>query len=228
LINDPEIMVMTRRMAHVKIEINDDGSDDQEGDGSRETEPITQEVTTEENKRIVELEKKNQEYLDKLKRAQADFENYRKRNDKEREEYTALAAERILKELLNLSDDFERALNNSNSSNTQMSLRPALEMMYKQLRDIFRREGVTEINTNCKLDPFEHEVMSKVDSPDKSEGDIVECLQKGYRIGHRVIRPARVVVCHQAEEIDKENDDNEDDDQEDQHRWIEDYIDTDE
>lgn len=148
-----------------------------------------------EQDKVSDLEKKNLECLERLKRLQADFDNYKKRVAKEREEYSALATERIVKQLLDLSDDFERAIANSKDSDDG-PLRDAIEMMYKQLKEILRKEGVVEIATDCMLDPFEHEAMSKVGMAGKKEGEIVECLQKGYKIRDKVIRPARVVVCH--------------------------------
>jgi|GEM_PF-879444 len=182
----------------MKDEMNEDDSEGKTAAEAIVSGPEPQASEQDLMSRISELEKKNQEYLDRLKRLQADFDNYKKRMAKEREEYMALAAERVVKELLNLADDFERALTNSKGSG-ENPLRDALEMMYKQLKDILRKEGVVEIPTDCKLDPFEHEAVSKVDQPGKQEGEIVECLQKGYRIGNKVIRPARVVVCHREE-----------------------------
>ncbi|MEM3038088.1 MAG: nucleotide exchange factor GrpE [Thermoplasmata archaeon] len=177
----------------------------EEGDSGGRTDSASAQPRTESEgsesdyeKRISDLEKKNEEYLDRLKRLQADFDNYKKRMAKEREEYCALATERIIRELLGLLDDFERAIANSKGPD-EKPLADALEMMHKQLKDILKKEGVVEITTDCKLDPFEHEAMSKVDQPGKQEGDIVECLQKGYKIGNKVIRPARVVVCHREE-----------------------------
>lgn len=207
----------------MKIEINGNDSEEDEIAEPSASVPEPKEAQSEEEKKILELEKKNQEYLDRLKRLQADFDNYKKRVAKEREEFSSLAAERIIKELLNLSDDFERAITNSKEPDAQQ-LRAALEMMQKQLRDTLRREGVVEIITNCMLDPFEHEAMSNIDQPGKEEGEIVECLQKGYKIGNKVIRPARVVVCHRAQEKESENHDHhaECDHEDDE------YIDTDE
>ena len=144
---------------------------------------------------IGELQKQNDEYLDKLKWLQAEFENYKKRAAKDREECVQLAGARIVKELLGLVDNFDRALADTKSYGKGSPARQGLEMMRGQLMEILRREGVTEIDTNCKLDPFQHEVMTKVEDESREDNDIVECLQKGYKIRGRVIRPARVVVC---------------------------------
>jgi len=160
---------------------------------------------TDQAREIEELKRKNDESLEKLKRLQAEFENYRKRAAKEREETIQLATARLVKELLLLADNFERAQAISKNSNNAGSDSQGLKMMYYQLMDILRGEGVTEIGTNCRLDPFQHEVMTKVDDPNREEDEIVECVQKGYRMKGRVIRPARVIVCKREKPAEPAN-----------------------
>lgn len=171
-----------------------------------EPEPSDERIPPEIKKQIETFQKKSEELLSRLIRLQADFENYKKRSAKEREEIISLATERLVKELLVLVDDFERALS-STKDNCEELLDQGMEMIYKNLKDILRREGVSEIQTKCKLDPFKHEVISKVDDPSMEEGDIIECLQKGYMMGRKVIRPARVVVCmrESPERMEKKN-----------------------
>ena len=149
---------------------------------------------------IDELRRKSKEYLEDLKRLQAEFENYRKRAAKEREETVQLATARLVKELLQLADNFERALANSKNPNDSDSQSQGLKMMYWQLMDILKGEGVTEIETRCKLDPFQHEAMTKVDDPDREDDEIIECVQKGYKMKGKVIRPARVIVCRREDD----------------------------
>ena len=158
---------------------------------------------------IDELRQKNEEYLEKVKRLQAEFDNYKKRAAKEREETVQLATARLVKELLQLADNFERALANSKNPNDSDLQSQGLKMMYWQLMDILRGEGVTEIETKCKLDPFQHEVMTKVDDPAHADDEIIECVQKGYRMKGKVIRPARVIVCRR--EVSSKCDDKVDD-----------------
>lgn len=165
---------------------------------------------------IDELRRESKEYLEDLKRLQAEFENYRKRAAKEREETIQLATVRLVKELLLLADNFERALANSKNTNDSDSQSQGLKMMYWQLMDILKGEGVTEIETRCKLDPFQHEAMTKVDDPERADDEIIECVQKGYKMKGKVIRPARVVVCRRedpAENGEKNDDENDHDDQ---------------
>jgi molecular chaperone GrpE len=148
---------------------------------------------------IDELRRKSKGYLEDLKRLQAEFENYRKRAAKERGETVQLATARLVKELLQLADNFERALANSKNPNDSDSQSQGLKMMYWQLMDILKGEGVTEIETRCKLDPFQHEAMTRVDDPDRADDEIIECVQKGYKMRGEVIRPARVIVCRRED-----------------------------
>jgi molecular chaperone GrpE len=172
-------------------------------------EPPIEAKKTESAREIDELRQKSEEYLENMKRLQAEFENYRKRAAKEREETVQLATVRLVKELLLLADNFERALANSKNPSDSDSQSEGLKMMYWQLMDILKGEGVTEIETKCKLDPFQHEAMTKVDDPDRSDNEIIECVQKGYKMKGKVIRPARVIVCRREDlaESEKKNDD---------------------
>lgn len=170
----------------------DKQQDTEDKEDSAPEEEAAAETVEDGSAELKDLRKKNDECLDKMKRLQAEFDNYRKRAAKEREDYTQVATARLVKELLGVVDNFERALANSKGDEPT---RKGLKMMYDQLMDVLRREGVTEIDTKCTLDPFQHEVMTKVDDPERKEDEIVECLQKGYKMKGRVIRPARVVVC---------------------------------
>ncbi|MDH4123376.1 MAG: nucleotide exchange factor GrpE [Thermoplasmata archaeon] len=182
--------------------------DDNHEDESEEEELLEEEQIESLKKYVDELEKKNNENVDKMKRLQADFENYKKRCTKEKEEIISLATERLVIELLLILDDFERALANSKDNDEETS-RKGLEMMHKNLKEVLKRQGVSEISTKCTLDPFQHEVVSKVDDESREDSEIVECLQKGYRMGSKVIRPARVIVCRKEKKNEyDENQDN--------------------
>jgi len=167
-------------------------------------------------KKIEELETKNEEYVNRLKYLQADFDNYKKRVTNDRKELIALASERLVRELLNLMDDFERALEHENDNTDDETKSQGIKMIYEQLRELIEKEGVTEIDTDCQLDPFEHEVVSRVSDPEYQDNDIMNCLQKGYKMGGKVIRPAKVVVCRRQDDkrgkkkIDVKDDDDTD------------------
>lgn len=189
-----------RRNEDLRLEIKQEEDDEIEDSEAPECDEGVPE-------KIEELEKENEKYLDRLKHLQADFENYKRRATKEKKEIIALATERLVRELLTLLDDFERALANSKDWKNPADHRRGLEMLYSQLSDIISREGVEAIDTDCKIDPFMHEVMTRVESPDYDDNRIIECLRTGYKMGGKVIRPAQVVVCCRDDAAGKEGPD---------------------
>ena len=148
---------------------------------------------------LEDLRKKNEEYYDRLLRLQADFDNYRKRTAREREEiYDYMAAE-IMLDFLGVLDNMERAAASAAAGcgeGGSASLKEGIDMVVKQLRDILAKYHVEEIPTEgVKFDPnFHHAVMQAEDSG-KEEGTILEVFQKGYKIKSRVLRPSFVKVA---------------------------------
>ena len=138
------------------------------------------------------LEKERDEYLADLQRVAADFENYRKRVAREQENLAARAHERLVKELLPVLDDLERALRAA-EQHEEAKLEEGVRLVHRELEDALAKEGLVEIETDGKFDPHVHEALLSQPS-DKDEGEIIEVLQKGYRLGDRVLRPARVVI----------------------------------
>jgi molecular chaperone GrpE len=131
---------------------------------------------------------------DRLLRLAADFDNYKKRVAREREEYVALANERLLKELLPILDDLERALVAA-EQHEEAQLEEGVALVHKSLRALLERNGVSEIAADGKFDPHVHEALLTQPAEDKEQGDVVDVLQKGYKLGDRVVRPARVIVA---------------------------------
>jgi molecular chaperone GrpE len=152
-----------------------------------------------EEKRVDEVdplaaaEAKAQEHLDDLKRLAADFENYKKRTAREQAALSARATEGLVKELLPIVDDLERALQAA-EEHEEAKLEEGVRLVHRQLTSALEREGLAEIETNGKFDPHVHEALLSQPSDD-DEGSVLEVLQKGYRLGDRVLRPARVVVA---------------------------------
>jgi molecular chaperone GrpE len=142
--------------------------------------------------RIALLEKERDEYLADLQRVAADFENYRKRIAREQESLVARAHERLMKELLPVLDDLERALRAA-EDHEEAKLEDGVRLVHRELEEALSKEGLVEIETDGKFDPHVHEALLSQPS-DKDEGEIIEVLQKGYRLGDRVLRPARVVI----------------------------------
>ena len=142
---------------------------------------------------VVALEAERDEYLNDLKRVAAEFENYRKRVLRDQESLVARAHERLVKELLPVLDGLERALDASRDSGTR-SVEEGVRLVHEELKAALTREGLAEIETNGRFDPHVHEALLSQPS-DAEEGSVLEVVQKGYRLGDRVVRPARVVVA---------------------------------
>ncbi len=147
--------------------------------------------TTEEQ--LAALAAERDEYLNDLKRVAAEFENYRKRVSRDRESLVARAHERLVKELLPVLDDLERALAAA-EEHEEAQLEEGVQLVHRELKAALDREGLAEIETEGVFDPHVHEALLSQAS-EAEEGSVLEVLQKGYKLGDRVLRPARVVVA---------------------------------
>jgi molecular chaperone GrpE len=139
------------------------------------------------------LRAENEELIDTLQRVKAEFDNYRKRAARDQESLVARAGERIVKELLPVLDDLERALEAAHA-HEEAKLEDGVKLVHRQLEQILEHEGLAPVVTDGKFDPHIHEALLTQPSA-AEEGDVIEVLQKGYRLGDRVLRPARVVVA---------------------------------
>jgi molecular chaperone GrpE len=126
-------------------------------------------------------------------RLAADFDNYRKRVAREQVQLTERANERLVKELLPVLDDLGRALVAADE-HEEAKLVEGVQLVHRQLSALLQREGLAEIETNGRFDPHVHEALLSQPS-EQEEGTVLEVIQKGYRLGERVLRPARVVVA---------------------------------
>jgi molecular chaperone GrpE len=142
--------------------------------------------------RVALLESERDEAVDHLKRVAADFDNYRKRAARDQESLVARAHERLVKELLPVLDNLERALD-AGERHEESKLAEGVALVARELRSALEREGLLEIDTDGKFDPHVHEALLTQPS-EAEEGEVIEVLQKGYRLGDRVLRPARVVI----------------------------------
>jgi molecular chaperone GrpE len=138
------------------------------------------------------LKRERDERTDDLKRVAAEFENYRKRVVRDQANLAARAHERLVKELLPVLDDLERALEAA-SEHEEAKLEEGVRLVQRELQKALGKEGLVEIETNGTFDPHVHEALLSQPS-EQHEGAILEVLQKGYRLGDRVLRPARVVI----------------------------------
>jgi molecular chaperone GrpE len=144
------------------------------------------------------LRAENEELIDTLQRLQADFDNYRKRAQRDQEALVGRAGERIVKELLPVLDDLERALEAA-EQHEEAELEEGVKLVHRQLEQLLEREGLALVETDGKFDPHVHEALL-IQPSESEEGSVIEVLQKGYRLGDRVLRPARVVVAGPKEE----------------------------
>jgi len=158
------------------------------------------EISPEEIEKLkAELDKKTkeaQEYYEKWLRTMAELDNLRKRTEKQQSEYLKFANEQLLKELLPVVDNLERAVNHAHSSNNNMkSLLEGVELTLKMLHQCLEKFGVKPIKTvGEKFDPYIHEAV-KIEERKDEEDMVVEEHQKGYLLHDRLLRPALVTVA---------------------------------
>ena len=156
------------------------------------------EETSPEADELEALRNENEELISTLQRLQADFENFRKRAQRDQEALVARAGERIVKELLPVLDDLERALEAA-EQHEEAKLEDGVKLVHRQLEQLLAKEGVARVETDGMFDPHVHEGLLTQPS-ESEEGSVIEVLQKGYRLGDRVLRPARVVVAGPKQE----------------------------
>ena len=132
------------------------------------------------------------EYLDALQRLKAEFDNYRKRVARDQQELAARAHERLVSRLVPVLDDLERALEAA-SEHEEAKLEEGVRLVHRSLADALAKEGLAEIETDGVFDPHTQEALLAQPS-ETEEGTVIQVLQKGYTLGDRVLRPARVVI----------------------------------
>jgi molecular chaperone GrpE len=141
---------------------------------------------------LAAAQKERDEYLDALQRLKAEFDNYRKRVARDQQEGPPPAAERLVRELLPVLDDLERALEFA-AAHEEAQLEDGVRLVHRSLAEALAKEGLAEIATEGKFDPHTQEALLSQPS-EVEEGTVIQVLQKGYTLGDRVLRPARVVV----------------------------------
>jgi len=151
-------------------------------------------------------EQKAQEYLRQLKYLQADFENYRKRTERELNELTVRCNEKLVAELLCVIDDLERALDSGKETEDASALLKGVEMIHKNLTRMLEREGLERIDAVGNIfDPKFHEIVVKIPRNDCEEGLVLEEVRKGFVFKGRVLRPCMVNVSCIVDKEEKEN-----------------------
>ena len=140
-------------------------------------------------------EQKRDEYLDLVKRTQADFENYQKRAQREAIQERKYAQASLAEDLLPALDNLERATSAAKQAGDKGALVQGVSMVQSQLVDILKRQGITRIDALGKpFDPNLHQAVMQMPSADMPPGSVAQVLEQGYMIHDRVLRPARVAV----------------------------------
>jgi len=169
------------------LEINDDP----------ESEFLDSEPIDENQALIDDLTQERDEARDRWLRSVAEMDNLRKRTRREVSEARHFAVADVVKDLLDILDDLERALGHADSDNGGESILQGLELIENRLRETLGRRGITliEVESGAEFNPHEHEAVAQIPGGDVPAGAVVEVMQSGYRMGDRVLRVARVVVA---------------------------------
>jgi len=160
------------------------------------TDPATEPAAEEQEASPVEALRREKDVLqDRLLRTAAEFDNYRKRIDRERRDQADAATADALADLLPIIDDLERALQAPASVDAD-SFRKGVELIHRQMLDLLRKRGVKPIEAvGADFDPRYHESVISESSADHREGEVIEELRRGYKLGDRLLRPAMVKVA---------------------------------
>lgn len=151
-------------------------------------EPTAEELLAQAQERIAELEDKNL-------RMMAEFDNYRRRTNKEKLELMETAGERIFTEMLPLVDDFERAIAVMDKTNDIDAVREGIKLIQQKFLSFLDKNDVHPIQTeDADFNTDEHEAVTTFAAGEEKKGKVIDCTQKGYKLGEKVIRFAKVVV----------------------------------
>ena len=173
----PEMTALEKRLAEKAAQESDEGTDENAGP---ETLTEAQEAVAELNERIVRLT--------------ADFDNFRKRAQREKDEARQFANQGLLEKLLPVLDNFEMAL--TAVKDADPSVRDGVQMILDQLLGVLKESGVEPVDAMGQpFDPNLHEALSQEETTEVEEGTVVQQVQRGYKLNDRLVRPARVVVA---------------------------------
>lgn len=147
------------------------------------------------NQRVSELQEEGEKLKDQRMRAAAELENYKKRTAREREDWAKYANENLLKEILPILDNLQRALNHADNEDNREALLDGIRMVHRQFLSALEHFGVKPIEAlNQPFDPSMHEAMMQVESDEHEPNTVVQELERGYLLHDRLLRPARVAV----------------------------------
>ncbi len=178
-----------------KSEVVDEDVKDgaEEASGKNNEEDVAQ---SDEEKKIEELSLKVSELNDRYLRLTAEYDNYRKRTLKERMELTKSAGEGLLKGLLPVVDDFDRAISHLTEASDLDAVKEGIDLIYNKFQEFLKQNGVAEIEAKEKeFDTDLHEAITKIPAQsEEMKGKVIDCIEKGYMLNDKVMRFAKVVV----------------------------------
>jgi molecular chaperone GrpE len=145
---------------------------------------------------VDELQRQRDDYYDRLLRKTAEFDNYRKRVDRDRQAMSESTAAELFRELLPLVDDLERALKADAPNEAADAYRRGVELIQRQLLELLRKRGVRPIESvGADFDPHYHQAVSYESIEGHRDGEVIEEFARGYMLGDRLLRPAMVKVA---------------------------------
>jgi molecular chaperone GrpE len=148
------------------------------------------------NAELAAARKQSDEYLAALQRERAEFTNFRRRTTEEREQWLGLASESLIRKMLAIADDFDRAIEAMPAELAENPWAQGVAAIDRKLRQLLESEGVSPLETVGKaFDPREHEAISSVPGTGRPQGEVVAEVQRGYKLRDRVLRPALVAVA---------------------------------
>jgi molecular chaperone GrpE len=160
-----------------------------------------QEIEDEKEDELKTTKKKLEEMNERYLRVQAEYANYRNRTEREKSELYQRAGESIVKNLLEVKDNFERALSSVTEEEKELSFYQGVEMVANQFSEILGENGLKEIEAmGSPFDPNHHQAVMQMADEEAEPNHVIQVLQKGYQYGEKVLRPSMVVVSKQEEE----------------------------
>lgn len=161
---------------------------------TEEADKVAEECVTESDKTTPQ-NSEAEEWKDKYIRLSAEFDNYRKRTLREKMELIESGGEDVIKSMLSVMDDFDRALSAMQSATDVASVREGVELISQKMRDALKAKGVSEIAAKGEvLDTDLHEAVAKFPAGEEQKGKVIDVVQKGYKLKEKVVRYAKVVV----------------------------------
>ena len=195
---------------NIKIDVGNDASDTEISEKDTEKKSAEDSGTNDSledlEQKLAAAESEAKESYDRLLRASAELENYKKRKQKEIADFRKFANESLLKELLNIADNLERAIDMPKNEGGETQIAEGVDLTLKELIKVFQKFGVQPIvSLGEPFDPAFHQAMMQQETTDQPENIVLNELQKGYMIHDRLLRPAMVVVS--TSPADSGNDD---------------------